>query len=53
MGVTGAQLGTILNFLLQLGFKDTGSPFALASLDEMQQGIVADVAHMGLLMPFK
>ena len=49
----GAPLGTILNFLLQLGFRDVGSPFALADLDSVQHNIAADMAQLGLIMPFR
>ena len=48
----GAPLGTILNFLLQLGFREVGSPFALSELDDTQRHIAADMAQLGLLMPF-
>ncbi|CAL8465169.1 g4704 [Coccomyxa elongata] len=47
-----APLGTILNFLLQLGFRDVGSPFALAELDDIQRNIAGDMAQLGLIMPF-
>lgn len=46
-------MGTILNFLLQLGFRDVGSPFALADLDDIQRNIAADMAQLGLIMPFR
>ncbi|KAK9917411.1 hypothetical protein WJX75_004051 [Coccomyxa subellipsoidea] len=49
---SGAPLGTILNFLLQLGFREVGSPFALSELDDTQRHIAADMAQLGLLMPF-
>ena len=48
----GVPLGTILNFLLQLGFREVGSPFALANLDDVQRSIAGDMAQLGLLMPF-
>ena len=50
---TGAPLGAALNFLLQLGFRAAGTPFALASLDDAQRAMAADVSQLGLLMPFK
>lgn len=49
----GVPLGTILNFLLQLGFQEVGSPFALTDLDNTQRSIAGDMAQLGLLMPFK
>jgi hypothetical protein len=49
----GAPLGTMLNFMLQLGFREVGRPFALAELDATQRTIAADMALLGLVMPFK
>ncbi len=43
----------MLNFLLQLGFRETGRPFVLASLDKTQVTIAAEMAQLGLIMPFK
>ena len=43
----------VLNFLLQLGFREAGSAFALATLDDAQRAISADMSQLGLLMPFR
>ena len=48
----GAPLGAILNFLLQLGFREVGSAFRVDSLSAVERTIAADVAQLGLLMPF-
>ena len=48
----GAPLGAILNFLLQLGFREVGSAFRVDSLSPVERSIAADVAQLGLLMPF-
>lgn len=49
----GLPLGVVLNFLLQLGFREAGSALALASLDDAQRAISADMSQLGLLMPFR
>ena len=43
----------MLNFLLQLGFREVGAPFAAASLRAPERGIAADLAQLGLLLPFR
>ena len=48
----GAPLGAILNFLLQLGFREVGSAFRLDSLSRVERTIASDIAQLGLLMPF-
>lgn len=48
----GAPLGAILNFLLQLGFREVGSAFRVDALSSVERTIAADVAQLGLLMPF-
>ena len=45
-------MGAILNFLLQLGFREVGSAFRVDSLSTVERTIAADVAQLGLLMPF-
>ena len=48
----GAPLGAILNFLLQLGFREVGSAFRLESLSRVERTIASDISQLGLLMPF-
>ena len=48
----GAPLGAILNFLLQLGFREVGSALRVDRLSAVERTIAADVAQLGLLMPF-
>ena len=48
----GAPLGAILNFLLQLGFREVGSTLRVERLSAVERTIAADVAQLGLLMPF-
>ena len=48
----GAPLGAILNFLLQLGFREVGSAFRLESLSRVERTIASDIVQLGLLMPF-
>ena len=48
----GAPLGAILNFLLQLGFREVGSAFRVGALSSVERTIAADVAQLGLLVPF-
>lgn len=48
----GAPLGAILNFLLQLGFREVGNAFRVDALSKVEATIAADVAQLGLLMPF-
>ena len=52
-GCAGEALGAMLNFLLQLGFREVGAPFAAASLRAPERGIAADLAQLGLLLPFR
>ena len=49
----GLPLGVVLNFLLQLGFREAGTAFALSALDNTQRAISTDMSQLGLLMPFK
>jgi hypothetical protein len=48
----GAPLGAILNFLLQLGFREAGSVLRVDRLSAVERTIAADIAQLGLLMPF-
>ena len=43
----------MLNFLLQLGFREVGAPFAASTLRAPERGIAADLAQLGLLLPFR
>ena len=43
----GAPLGAILNFLLQLGFREVGSAFRLESLSRVERTIASDIAQLG------
>jgi hypothetical protein len=49
----GESLGEVLNFLLQLGFREVGAPFAAAALRASERGIATDLAQLGLLLPFR
>ncbi len=49
----GESLGEVLNFLLQLGFREVGAPFAAAALRAAERGIATDLAQLGLLLPFR
>ena len=49
----GEPLGEVLNFLLQLGFREVGAPFAASALRAAERGIAADLAQLGLLLPFR
>ncbi|KAK9827695.1 hypothetical protein WJX81_001241 [Elliptochloris bilobata] len=49
----GEPLGEVLNFLLQLGFREVGAPFAASALRPSERGIAADLAQLGLLLPFR
>lgn len=49
----GEPLGEVLNFLLQLGFREVGAPFAASTLRAPERGIAADLAQLGLLLPFR
>ncbi len=49
----GEALGEVLNFLLQLGFREVGAPFAVSALRAPERGIAADLAQLGLLLPFR
>ena len=43
----------VISFLLQMGFKEVGVPFPLASLDPLQANIAAHMSQLGLLLPFR
>ena len=53
IGRAGEPLGEVLNFLLQLGFREVGAPFAASMLRAAERGIAADLAQLGLLLPFR
>ncbi|KIZ06628.1 RNA polymerase II transcription factor B subunit 2 [Monoraphidium neglectum] len=50
---SAAQLSSVLSFLMQLGFRQVGRPYALAGLSPLEQRIAAHMAQLGLLYTFK
>ena len=48
-----AQLASVLNFLMQLGFRQIGQPYPLSGLGPLEQRIAAHMAQLGLLFTFK
>jgi hypothetical protein len=49
----GAELASVVSFLLQLGFRDVGVPFPITDLTPLEQGIASDMARVGLVFPFR
>ena len=43
----------VISFLLQMGFREVGVPFPLASLNPLQANIAAHLSQLGLLAPFR
>lgn len=50
---TGARLAKVVSFLLQLGCQGVGQPLAMENFDDLQRSVAADLAQLGLLLPFK
>eukprot|EP00884_Botryococcus_braunii_P023136 jgi/Botrbrau1/9506/Bobra.0252s0121.1 len=50
---SGAELASVVSFLLQLGFRDVGVPFPITDLTPLEQGIASDMARLGLVFPFR
>ena len=42
-----------MGFLLRLGFREVGAPFALSPLPTLERKILADLAQLGLVLPFR
>ena len=51
--LTGSELVHVISFLLQMGFREVGVPFPLASLNPLQANIAAHLSQLGLLAPFR
>ncbi|KAL3151427.1 hypothetical protein ABBQ38_012436 [Trebouxia sp. C0009 RCD-2024] len=49
----GSELVHVISFLLQMGFREVGVPFPLASLNPLQANIAAHLSQLGLLAPFR
>ena len=49
----GTRLSAVVGFLLQLGGQGVGSPLPLRAMDDLQVSIAADLAQLGLILPFK
>lgn len=43
----------VISFLLQMGFREVGVPFPLASLNPLQANIAAHLSQLGLIAPFR
>ncbi|GBF95756.1 general transcription factor IIH subunit 4-like [Raphidocelis subcapitata] len=52
-GASGAELASVLSFLMQLGFRQVGRPYALSGLGPLEQRIAAHMAQLGLLYTLK
>lgn len=50
---SGSRLARVVSFLLQLGCQGVGTPLSTESFDQLQSSIAADLAQLGLLLPFK
>ena len=49
----GSELVHVIGFLLQMGFRQVGVPFPLASLNPLEANIAAHLSQLGLLAPFR
>ncbi|KAK9806388.1 hypothetical protein WJX72_012519 [[Myrmecia] bisecta] len=50
---SGAELSSVVSFMLQLGFQEVGYPTPTATLTAQERIIAAHMAQLGLLLPFK
>ncbi|KAK9793768.1 hypothetical protein WJX73_008837 [Symbiochloris irregularis] len=50
---SGAELASVVSFLLQLGGHEAAQPISLASMQANERDICADLALLGLLLPFR
>eukprot|EP00195_Chlamydomonas_chlamydogama_P010376 CAMPEP_0202894508 /NCGR_PEP_ID=MMETSP1392-20130828/3906_1 /ASSEMBLY_ACC=CAM_ASM_000868 /TAXON_ID=225041 /ORGANISM="Chlamydomonas chlamydogama, Strain SAG 11-48b" /LENGTH=534 /DNA_ID=CAMNT_0049579235 /DNA_START=140 /DNA_END=1743 /DNA_ORIENTATION=- len=50
---SGAELSSVMSFLMQLGFRRVGQPCAFDALSSMERRIAAHMMQLGLLQPFR
>lgn len=49
----GAELASVVGFLLRLGFQEAGRPHPLAALSPKERSIAGHLAQLGLLYAFR